>query len=150
MNYTDATTEEIDIVMQAAWDAFHTYRKLSLKQRATFMRIIADEINIHINLYGEDHWKEHFQPSLRSCCCLLAQYFFCRTTGKKYNEYEADEFTEEVKKLKVTEALPIAKHFFTCYPSLSKPKTGFFHRLQRRLNERLAYRRSRSLNTLTR
>ena len=45
MNYTDATTEEIDIVMQAAWDAFHTYRKLSLKQRATFMRIIADEIN---------------------------------------------------------------------------------------------------------
>src|SRR6185503_9536721 len=38
-------TEEIDIVMQAAWDAFHTYRKLSLKQRATFMRIIADEIN---------------------------------------------------------------------------------------------------------
>jgi alpha-ketoglutaric semialdehyde dehydrogenase len=44
MNYTDATIEEIDTVMQEAWTAFHIYRKLSLKQRAGFMRAIAKEI----------------------------------------------------------------------------------------------------------
>jgi len=82
---------------------------LSVEPAGAFLAardIIADEINIHINLYGEDHWKEHFQPSLRSCCCLLAQYFFCRTTGKKYNEYEADEFTEEVKSGRSTKYVP--------------------------------------------
>ena len=36
MNYTDATTIEINIAMQEAWDAFHIYRKISLKQRAAF------------------------------------------------------------------------------------------------------------------
>ena len=44
MEYKDITTEEIDIVMQQAWKAFHVYRKLSLKQRADFMRAIAKEI----------------------------------------------------------------------------------------------------------
>lgn len=123
---------------------------LSVEPAGAFLAardIIADEINIHINLYGEDHWKEHFQPSLRSCCSLLAQYFFCRTTGKKYNEYEADEFTEEVKKLKVTEALPIAKHFFTCYPDLLKQKIGFFQRLHLYWRRRQVLRRLKNLNT---
>jgi len=44
MTYTDATTEEIEFVMQEAWTAFHSYRKLSLKQRADFMRAIAMEM----------------------------------------------------------------------------------------------------------
>ncbi|HEY6503534.1 MAG TPA: aldehyde dehydrogenase family protein, partial [Chitinophagaceae bacterium] len=44
MNYKDHTTEEIEVVMQQAWKAFHAYRKLSLKQRAGFMRAIAAEI----------------------------------------------------------------------------------------------------------
>jgi NADP-dependent aldehyde dehydrogenase len=42
--YNDATPEEIDIVMRDAWEAFHVYRKLSLKQRAYFMRAIATEL----------------------------------------------------------------------------------------------------------
>lgn len=42
--FTDATREEINIVMQKAWEAFHQYRKLSLKQRADFMRAIAVEL----------------------------------------------------------------------------------------------------------
>ena len=42
--YKDATIEEIDVVMQQAWKAFHAYRKLSLKQRAEFMRAIAVEL----------------------------------------------------------------------------------------------------------
>jgi NADP-dependent aldehyde dehydrogenase len=44
MNFTDATNEEIDKAMQQAWAAFHAYRKLSLKQRADFMRAAAKEI----------------------------------------------------------------------------------------------------------
>lgn len=43
--YKDATAEEIDVIMQEAWKAFHAYRKLSLKQRADFMRAIASEID---------------------------------------------------------------------------------------------------------
>jgi alpha-ketoglutaric semialdehyde dehydrogenase len=44
MNYKDFTVEEIDIVMQQAWNAFHIYRKFSLKQRAAFMKAIAVEL----------------------------------------------------------------------------------------------------------
>lgn len=39
--FKDATVAEINIVMEKAWKAFHAYRKLSLKQRADFMRAIA-------------------------------------------------------------------------------------------------------------
>jgi 2,5-dioxopentanoate dehydrogenase len=44
MEYNDATIQEVDEVMQKAWQAFHTYRKLSLKQRSAFMRAIAKEL----------------------------------------------------------------------------------------------------------
>ncbi|MEP7279427.1 MAG: aldehyde dehydrogenase (NADP(+)) [Bacteroidota bacterium] len=42
--FKDATGEEIDIILQQSWNAFHQYRKLSLKQRAGFMRRIAVEL----------------------------------------------------------------------------------------------------------
>jgi 2,5-dioxopentanoate dehydrogenase len=42
--YKDTTVEEINIKMQDAWKAFHVYRKYSLKQRAGFMRAIANEL----------------------------------------------------------------------------------------------------------
>ena len=41
---TDTSIQEINEVMSAAWKAFHAYRKLSLKQRAGFMRAIAKEL----------------------------------------------------------------------------------------------------------
>lgn len=44
MNYTDATIPEVDTAMQEAWAAFHTYRKMSLAQRAAFMKAIAIEL----------------------------------------------------------------------------------------------------------
>ncbi|MDP9229087.1 MAG: aldehyde dehydrogenase (NADP(+)) [Bacteroidota bacterium] len=44
MQYNDATIEQINEVMENAWQAFHQYRKLSLKQRADFMRSIAKEM----------------------------------------------------------------------------------------------------------
>lgn len=39
--FKDATVAEINAIMEKAWTAFHAYRKLSLKQRADFMRAIA-------------------------------------------------------------------------------------------------------------
>ena len=42
--FTDTTTEEINGLMQKAWQAFTVYRKCSLKQRANFMRAIAVQI----------------------------------------------------------------------------------------------------------
>ena len=42
--FKDATIEEVNEVMEKAWIAFHQYRKLSLKQRAAFMRSIAMEL----------------------------------------------------------------------------------------------------------
>ncbi len=125
---------------------------LSIEPAGAFMasrEIIADEISEHIKTYGETDWQEHFNPSLKACSQVLAHYFFCKATGKPYNEYEAEEFTTEIKKLRVTEALPISKHFFTCYPSLSRPKTGFWHQLRRRWKEERAYRRSKSLSIST-
>jgi hypothetical protein len=125
---------------------------LAVEPAGAFMaarEIIGDEISEHIKLYGDDDWQQTFNPSLKACCQVLAHYFYCRATGKPYNEYEADEFISEIKQHRVTEALPIARHFFTLYPGLSKMRTGFFHRLRRRWSAGPASKRSKSLNTLT-
>ncbi|MBI2730784.1 MAG: aldehyde dehydrogenase (NADP(+)) [Sphingobacteriales bacterium] len=42
--YNDTPIEEINQLMNEAWNAFHAYRKLSLKQRADFMRTIGVEL----------------------------------------------------------------------------------------------------------
>lgn len=105
---------------------------LSVEPAGAFLasrEIIATEINEHIQKYGEEDWQERFNPSLKACCQVLAHYFYCRVTGERYNEYKIDAFCNTIKQLRVTEALPIAKHFFTSYPNLSKPKTSFWHRL---------------------
>lgn len=39
--FNDSSLAEIETIMQNAWNAFHIYRKLSLQQRANFMRAIA-------------------------------------------------------------------------------------------------------------
>jgi hypothetical protein len=122
---------------------------LAVEPAGAFMaarEIIADEIAQHIKQHGENDWKERFNPSLKACCQVLAHYFFCRVTSKKYNEYEAEEFCSNVKKLGVTEALPIAKHFFMSYPGLLKPKINYFHQLQLYWKKRQAYKLLRNLN----
>jgi hypothetical protein len=125
---------------------------LSVEPAGAFMAardIIADEINGHINLYGKDDWQRYFNPSLKACCQVLAHYLFCRVTGKKYDEYEAEEFCNEIKKLRVTEALPIAKHFFTCYPGLSKRKASFLHHFRQSWKKRQEYNHLKSLSIST-
>jgi NADP-dependent aldehyde dehydrogenase len=42
--YKDTPVKEINDILQRAWLAFHEYRKLSLGQRADFMRAIAHEL----------------------------------------------------------------------------------------------------------
>ena len=42
--YQDTPIEKIDDVMKKAWSAFHQFRKLSLQQRAQFLRAIAKEL----------------------------------------------------------------------------------------------------------
>jgi hypothetical protein len=109
-------------------------RNLSIEPAGAFIAvsdIIADEINYAINHYGDDNWKERFSPSLNACCRVLAHYFFCRATGKPYNEREAEAFCAEIKKIKATQALPIANYFFLNYPDLLNQKLGivtrFYH-----------------------
>ncbi|MCJ8208672.1 hypothetical protein MUY27_03065 [Mucilaginibacter sp. RS28] len=98
--------------------------------------IITDEITRHIEQYGEEDWKSSFNPSLNSCALILAHYFYCVATGLPYSEQQAEEFAEQVKQLAFTDALPIAKYFFLSYPNLSKPKTGFWQRVQLRWKKR--------------
>lgn len=42
--FNESTSSEIETIMQHAWNAFHVYRKFSLKQRAAFMKAIAVEL----------------------------------------------------------------------------------------------------------
>ncbi|HEV2354251.1 MAG TPA: aldehyde dehydrogenase family protein, partial [Puia sp.] len=44
MAFRDATAAEIDIIMDAAWQAFQVFRETNLKQRADLMRAIAMEL----------------------------------------------------------------------------------------------------------
>lgn len=44
MNFSDTSVNDINAIMNEAWNAFHAYRKLPLKQRADFMRTVAVEL----------------------------------------------------------------------------------------------------------
>jgi 2,5-dioxopentanoate dehydrogenase len=65
MPYTDATTEEVNESLEQAWKAFHLYRKFSLKQRATFMKAIAEEIDALGKILVETAMKETNLPEAR-------------------------------------------------------------------------------------
>ncbi|MBS1665077.1 MAG: aldehyde dehydrogenase family protein, partial [Bacteroidetes bacterium] len=44
MKFQDASVQEIDAIMNEAWQAFGIYRNTTLKQRADLMRAIAREL----------------------------------------------------------------------------------------------------------
>jgi hypothetical protein len=111
---------------------FSVINNLAVEPAGAFLAsrdIIAAEINEHIKAHGEEDLQERFNPSLTACCKVLAHYFYCRITGDRYNEYKIDAFCDVIKQLRVTEALPIAKHFFMSYPNLSTGRINFWHRL---------------------
>ena len=149
---SDAIPEKITFAPGHINKTVNVISNLSVEPAGAFMAardIIAGEINRHITQYGDDNWEECFNPSLKACCQVLGQYFYCRVTGRQYDEYEAEEFSNEIKKLRVTEALPVAKHFFTCYPGLSKQKTSFFQRLRQSWRKKQGYNHLKSLNIST-
>lgn len=124
-------------------------RNLSIEPAGAFMAsrdIIAEEISNHIKQHGEEGWQNTFNPSLKACCQVLAQYFYCRATGNRYDEYKAEEFAETIKTLGVTEALPIARYFFMSFLGLSRPKTSFWQCLRQSWKKKPEYRLSKSLN----
>jgi NADP-dependent aldehyde dehydrogenase len=58
--YNDSTIEEINAAMEKAWQAFLSYRKFSLKQRAGFMHAIAKELeNLGDELLQTAHEETH-------------------------------------------------------------------------------------------
>ena len=63
--FTDTTIEEINILMNDAWQAFHIYRKLSFTERAKFMRSIAVEIESCGNTLIETAMSETNLPEAR-------------------------------------------------------------------------------------
>lgn len=149
---SDEIPKSVTFHLEDGYKTVFVMHNLSVEPAGAFMAardIIAEEISAQVNLYGPDEWQDHFNPSLQACAQVLAHYFYCRATGKPYNEYEAEAFTGEIKKLRVCEALPIAKHFFTCYPNLSKPKISCWHRLLPFSKKGRAYKPSISLNTST-
>lgn len=62
---TKNTTETVDHIMNHAWDAYHVYRKCSLKQRADFMRAIALELAALGDELIETAMKESHLPMAR-------------------------------------------------------------------------------------
>lgn len=63
--YKDSTPQEIDQAVQKAWEAFSIYRKISLKQRAEFMRAIATELEDGSKALIEAAAKETHLPEAR-------------------------------------------------------------------------------------
>jgi hypothetical protein len=131
--YSSIIPKKVMFMIDGSKIVVDVMNNLSVEPAGAFLAardIIAEEIKQHIGQYGEDDWRERFQPSLKACCHVLAHYFYCRVTGNKYDEYQAEGFCDEIKKMRVTEAMPIAKHFFTCYPYLLKQKIGFSQQLR--------------------
>jgi hypothetical protein len=130
---SDVIPDKVNFNLNGKKVAVNVIRNLSVEPAGAFMAardIIADEIKDHITKHGEEDWQQRFNPSLKANCAILAQYFYCRVTGKRYNEYEAEAFTDAVKQLGVLEALPVSRYFFMNYPNLSKPRTNYYQRLR--------------------
>lgn len=63
--FKDATPSDINQAMEQAWEAFHVYRTMSLKQRAGFMRRIAFEIEALGDALLETTGRETNLPEAR-------------------------------------------------------------------------------------
>lgn len=127
-------------------------KNLSMEPAGAFLAskdLIADEINKHIELYGEEEWKDNFVPDLNCVVLILAHYFYCRVTGNPYIEQKAEEFKSEILKLPVQLALPIGRYFFLAYPNLLQQKVSLWEAIRQTWRKKRVLRRLKSLNTST-
>ncbi len=65
MSFDDTSLAQIDQYMNDAWDAFHVYRKKSLKERAALMRAIAVELEACGDALIQTAMKETNLPEAR-------------------------------------------------------------------------------------
>lgn len=125
-------------------------KNLSMEPAGAYLAcrdLIAEEINRHITLYGEDDWKTNFVPSLKTCSMILAHYFYCPVTGNLWSEQKAEEFQSEILKLSVQEALPVARFFIRMYPDLSRQKIGLWQAMLQSWKRGRALRRIKNSST---
>jgi len=108
--------------------------------------IIVNEINEHIRLYGESDWKEHFQPALNSSVQVLTHFFYYPVTGDLYNDYKVEEFSKKILDMPITQAFPIARHFFLSWPNLKPKKISFWAQVRQIWNDKRALKRLKSLD----
>lgn len=120
---------------------------LSVEPAGAFLAskdLIAEEINRHIGLYGEDHWRDNFDPDIDTMASVLGHYFYCRVTKLPYNEQQAEQFKEQILKLPVQVALPIGRHFFLNYPDLLQQKHSLWQVFRQSLKRKLVSHRLKS------
>lgn len=118
-------------------------KNLSIEPAGAYLvsrNLIADEINACNDL-------EKFRPSLTGCAKILANYFYCRVTGKIWAEQQAEDFVSEIVKLPITVVLPIAAFFFRNANNLYRPKMRLSQVIRQKLNEKRALKILRSSNT---
>ncbi|HEY4061471.1 MAG TPA: aldehyde dehydrogenase (NADP(+)) [Puia sp.] len=65
MTFQDSSIQEIDQIMQEAWQAFQTYRKTTLKQRADLMRAVATELEAAGDIVIQTAMRETNLPEAR-------------------------------------------------------------------------------------
>ncbi len=95
--------------------------------------LMATEIARHQQTYG-DTWRENLNPDLRTCGLIIAQFFYNRAyPGLVPSAMDIQQFFDVVKLLPITDAAPLARHFFLSYPNLPLRKQTRWQRLQRLL-----------------
>jgi len=100
--FKDATTEEIDKAMKDAWNAFHQYRKMSLKSRADFMRAIGEELKNNEEELVQSAMRETHLPEVRLKGELARTIF-------QLNQYGAAAESGEWLEARIDTAIPDKK-----------------------------------------
>jgi hypothetical protein len=112
--------------------------------------LMSTEIMRHQQTYG-DSWREHLNPDLRTCGLILTHFLYNRAyPGHVPSAIDIQQFFDVVKWLPITDAAPLARHFFLSYPNLPLRKQTRWQRLQRLWKNVPALIRLRPLATLIR
>lgn len=84
-------------------------------------KLIDDEIQFAIDMFGPNSWQDHFSPSITSCSRLLDLFLFRKVDRSQRSLDETIKCFEGIsKQLPLIDALAIAKHFFNKCPDLNE------------------------------